>query len=274
MSAFTSVANNPRASWLEYLGLPEDMDEWTLVDVKDSVSSYLRPADVAAGLPVVPQERLITLADFKHYLTTVGEPYRFMAANRPRVEGDDEAAGSAGSAKAAELARATADLAMVPDVCFQADFELSRPEPVLTKFGFDPQRLANILTGYHNLQETLMGDRNPHKLFFFEIKRNQPVVPVTADGMSTRLARVTQRLTGLGGGTAIALGAQMLRTIFVTWLDSKRANVAERDVISRWMMHSLGTQTGTYTKKRKPRSLVGSGRKKKRTTLNIVELHI
>jgi hypothetical protein len=153
-------------------------------------------------------------------------------------------------------------------------FELSRPEPVLTKFGFDPQRLANILTGYHNLQETLMGDRNPHKLFFFEIKRNQPVVPVTADGMSTRLARVTQRLTGLGGGTAIALGAQMLRTIFVTWLDSKRANVAERDVISRWMMHSLGTQTGTYTKKRKPRSLVGSGRKKKRTTLNIVELHI
>jgi hypothetical protein len=32
-------------------------------------------------------------------------------------------------------------------------FELSRPEPVLTKFGLDPQRLANILTGYHNLQD-------------------------------------------------------------------------------------------------------------------------
>lgn len=141
-------------------------------------------------------------------------------------------------------------------------FELSRPEATLSKFGFDPQRLAGILLDYHNLQQTLLGDRNPHKLFFFEIPREGPVRAVSGDGMSTRLARVTQRLTGLGGGTATPLGAQMLRTIFVSWFDSKRPTVAQRDVLSRWMMHSLSTQTGTYTKTK--RTLTGDGVKKKR----------
>ena len=29
----SSVANNPRSGWLEYLGLPEDLDEWTVEDL-------------------------------------------------------------------------------------------------------------------------------------------------------------------------------------------------------------------------------------------------
>ena len=203
MSAFTSVANNPRASWLEYLGLPEDMDEWTLVDVKDSVSSYLRPADVAAGLPVVPQERLITLADFKHYLTTVGEPYRFMAANRPRVEGDDEAAGSAGSAKAAELARATADLAMVPDVCFQADFELSRPE---TFAQFSPPDQSGVvgmvalekLGGYlDSVELKLLSEVSQRSVGFFDaLKSYEDLTNEVSDGCA-QIEAMRKRLRAL-----------------------------------------------------------------------------
>jgi hypothetical protein len=141
-------------------------------------------------------------------------------------------------------------------------FELSRPQPILTKFGFEPRRLADILLEYHNLQVTLLGDRNPHKLFFCEIPKEGPVRPVSGDGMSTRLARVTERLTGLGGGTAVPLGAQMLRTIFVTWFDGKRPTAAEREEISKWMMHSPGTQIATYTKSK--RTLTGDGAKKKR----------
>jgi hypothetical protein len=141
-------------------------------------------------------------------------------------------------------------------------FELSRPQPILTKFGFEPRRLADILIEYHNLQVALMGDRNPHKLFFFEIPKEGPVRPVSGDGMSTRLARVTERLTGLGGGTAVPLGAQMLRTIFVSWLDSKRPTAAEREEIAKWMMHHPGTQLRTYTKTK--RTLTGEGGKKKR----------
>jgi hypothetical protein len=141
-------------------------------------------------------------------------------------------------------------------------FELSRPQPILTKFGFEPRRLADTLLEYHNLQVTLLGDRNPHKLFFCEIPKEGPVRPVSGDGMSTRLARVTERLTGLGGGTAVSLGAQMLRTIFVTWFDGKRPTAAEREEIAKWMMHHPGTQLRHYTKSK--RTLTGEGGKKKR----------
>ena len=37
------VVNNPRASWAEYLGL-QDMDEWTLDDLKETVSAFVAPA--------------------------------------------------------------------------------------------------------------------------------------------------------------------------------------------------------------------------------------
>ena len=34
----SSVANNPRSGWLEYLGLPEDLDEWTVEDVRSTAA--------------------------------------------------------------------------------------------------------------------------------------------------------------------------------------------------------------------------------------------
>eukprot|EP01047_Picozoa_sp_COSAG01_P070416 COSAG01_NODE_10666_length_2108_cov_4.768044_2_plen_435_part_00 len=47
-------------------------------------------------------------------------------------------------------------------------FELSRPQSILTKYGFELRCLADTLLEYHNLQVTLLGDCNPHRLFFFE----------------------------------------------------------------------------------------------------------
>ena len=130
---FSSTVNNPRTSWLEYLGLPEDFDEWTLVDVKDSVSSYLLPAGEGAAATTSltgHEERTLTLADFADYNRRIGQPYRFMAAHRPQPKPDGAASssnGAAGDAAGAPPDAQMADLSMVPDACFRDDFELSRP---------------------------------------------------------------------------------------------------------------------------------------------------
>ena len=95
-------------------------------------------------------------------------------------------------------------------------------DPTLSKFGFDPERLAEMLRGYRNLQQDLLGDRNPHDMVFFEIKRQQPVAHMTSEGMSTRMSRLTERLTALNGGTPVTIGAQMFRTLFLSWFHSKK----------------------------------------------------
>ena len=50
----SSVANNPRSGWLEYLGLPEDLDEWTVEDVRSTaaglgLSALVGPATAPAA---------------------------------------------------------------------------------------------------------------------------------------------------------------------------------------------------------------------------------
>eukprot|EP00966_Prymnesium_polylepis_P076028 1762715-Prymnesium_polylepis.1 len=58
------AVNNPRSSWLEYLGL-QDLDEWTLDDLKDSVTGLVAPG--GAQVPAA-SENVITLSDFRDYL--------------------------------------------------------------------------------------------------------------------------------------------------------------------------------------------------------------
>ena len=119
--ALSSVSNNPHTSWLEYLGLPEDLDEWTLVDVKYSVSAYLSPAEGGGTASVNSDPQTITLNDFIDYLRSVGEPYCFMAVKRPHQSADEADSSTAKRA-------VKADLSNVPIVCFEADFDLSKPE--------------------------------------------------------------------------------------------------------------------------------------------------
>lgn len=125
------VVNNPRESWMEYLGL-QDMDEWTLDDLKDTVTAFVAP--VAAPLPPARSEGLITLGDFRDYLQRVGEPYRFLAANRPQAAAPIRATSSADAASASASLDAAASqrLGMVPEACFDEDFDLSRPETFAT----------------------------------------------------------------------------------------------------------------------------------------------
>ena len=94
---------------------------------------------------------------------------------------------------------------------------------------------------------------------FFELKRNQSVAPMTAEGMSTRMNRITQRLTGQ------TLGAQMFRTIFLSWFNGKKPSMEDREAVAERMMHSVKTQLGTYTKstQNRPRSLEGAGAPKR-----------
>mgnify|MGYP007078077696 CR=1 FL=1 len=124
-----SVVNNPRSSWLEYLGL-QDMDEWTLDDLRGSVVGLVSPATGSVPAPA-PSETAITLGDFQDYLQRVGEPYRFLASNRSQPS----VGAAAGSSSAPSIADADAppagrstQLGMIPDACFSEDFELSRPE--------------------------------------------------------------------------------------------------------------------------------------------------
>ena len=146
-------------------------------------------------------------------------------------------------------------------------------DPTLSKFGFDPERLAEMLRGYRNLQQDILGDRNPHDMVFFEIKRQQPVAHMTSEGMSTRMSRLTERLTALNGGTPVTIGAQMFRTLFLSWFHSKKPTMPEREVIAERMMHSVETQLSTYTKDK--RAQTGAGQKNKnRKRIKLADLTI
>jgi len=116
------------------------------------------------------------------------------------------------------------------------------------------------------LQQRIVGARNRYEYLFFEVKRAtnlstpQNVEVVSAEGMSTRMTRITKRLVDQ------PLGAQMFRTIFLSWFDGKRPSMAQRKTIASWMMHNVKTQLGTYTKAKRPlKSLTGSGKRRKVT---------
>ena len=152
-----------------------------------------------------------------------------------------------------------------PDTDFEINTDATRRFPLtadatLTKYGFNPVKLGAILMNYWTLQQSLLGDKNPHDLVFFEMKRDQSVVTMTSEGMSTRMSRITERLTGQ------TLGSTMFRTIFLSWFKTKRPSMTEREAIADRMMHHVKSQLNTYTKspqKRPPRTLEGSGAAKK-----------
>ena len=159
-----------------------------------------------------------------------------------------------------------------PTVDFRLDGPATRrlplvPNATLNKFGFAPAELARLLTGYRALQQAIVGDRNPYDYVFFELKKAGPVARMTDDGMSTRMGRITQNLVGQ------TLGAQMLRTITVSWFNDRDPTMGERETIAEWMMHNVQTQLGTYTKdagtKRKKTTLKGAGKRPRVTAKDL-----
>ena len=48
-----------------------------------------------------------------------------------------------------------------------------------------------------------------------------------------------------------------MRPSFVTWFETKRPTMDEREIIADAMMHSVATQMGTYTKKTAGRKRLG-----------------
>ena len=135
--------NRPVGSWLEYLGL-DGLDEWTIDDVKKSVSSYVHPVEDRLN----EQERhQVGFHDFSNYLERIGEPYRFMAANRPTASrriSDDDHNGAGGDAITGGRTRPT-DLSLVPDICFKTDFELAHPQ-TFAHFSPPDQPHASMVT--------------------------------------------------------------------------------------------------------------------------------
>eukprot|EP01043_Picozoa_sp_COSAG02_P008151 COSAG02_NODE_254_length_26937_cov_16.503950_30_plen_491_part_00 len=122
---------------------------------------------------------------------------------------------------------------------------------VLEKYGFNPVRLGKILTGYQAWLNVVMGDRNPKQFLFFDPKRGQNAEPLTDDGAKSRLYTITKKLVGKD------LGAQMLRPLFLTHLDTQNPTTADREIIADCMLHSVATQMGRYTKKTGPRKRLG-----------------
>ena len=209
----SGVVNNPRATWLQYFGLPEDLDEWTLEDARSAMSSYVSSAAAAsttngggaaasvsasaasgagATTVVARDEREITIDDFKNYLQRVGEPYRFMAASRQSAaegaegsaDGRDGAPSSsaAASAVARSAAERAAELSHVPQLCFAEDFDLSNPE---TFAFFSPPDQAHAtsmvtlekLNGYLDTVElTLLAEVSSRSEGFFDALKSYEVL--------------------------------------------------------------------------------------------------
>ena len=98
--------------------LPEDIDEWTIEDLRGLVVTPA-PAFPAES----PESKLqVTLADFRGYLESVGNPYRYLTANRPVAGGCNGDGGTSSSAQD------TPSLAGVPEICFRNDFDLAQPD--------------------------------------------------------------------------------------------------------------------------------------------------
>jgi hypothetical protein len=174
-----------------------------------------------------------------------------------------------------------------------ADFVLDNPRryelkanPVLTKFGFSPEGLGQLLADYRKLirkREGLFSDKfpyetekyptvnpNPYEFLFTDGVFDGDTDGVHADGMESaisdvayarRLGRLAQKLVGK------ELKSQMLRTLFCSWLDDQDPSLEERKVVGDWMQHSIEHQMGTYTKRPPPeRREIDHAEKKSRGT--------
>ena len=241
--AGAGVTNNPRTTWLEYFGLPDDLDEYTLSDVTSAVSSYVLPAAAAAAVggssgpaalaatgnptsaavSTSAHEKLITLADFKDYLQRVGEPYRFMAANRPRSAEDLADANGAGASDPNGDAAAP-DLSTVPELCFEADFDLSKPATFAYFSPPDQPHAASLtlerLAGYLDTVElTLLSEVANRSDGFFEALKSYDVLNREVSEGCAQIEALRQRMRSLEAN----LVEQSLR---LPTLVRRRANTA------------------------------------------------
>jgi hypothetical protein len=139
-------------------------------------------------------------------------------------------------------------------------FDLAAPDAVLQKFGFSPQHLQNYLQVYRSAVQQIHGEANPDQFVFFGANGT----PHSPDTMARRMGRMTKRLFGT------TLQSQMMRTLFVSWFDSQRPTMPERKHIARWMLQTVETQMGTYSKRDPVSQAHGGG--KKRRMLTVQEL--
>lgn len=136
------------------------------------------------------------------------------------------------------------------------------PDATLTKYGFQPNLVAEMLRRYSRASAQAFGaGRNPHSYIFYDyVGTAGDVKSVQEDALSKRLGRLLKTLTGR------APRSQLFRPIFVTWFGMQRPTMEERDYFTEWMMHSLEMQLSAYDK----RLLAGEvevGAKRQRTLL-------
>ena len=136
------------------------------------------------------------------------------------------------------------------------------PDATLTKYGFQPNLVAEMLRRYSRASAQAFGaGRNPHSYIFYDyVGTAGDVKSVQEDALSKRLGRLLKTLTGR------APRSQLFRPIFVTWFGMQRPTMEEREYFTEWMMHSLEMQLSAYDK----RLLAGEvdvGAKRPRTLL-------
>ena len=156
-----------------------------------------------------------------------------------------------------------------------ADFVLDNPRryklkanPVLTKYGFSPEGLAQLLTDYRQLSRKRDDmfyaefpydpvkyptvNPNPYEFLFPDGIFDRDTDGVHAPGWESAITDVAYARR-LGRLTKSKLGkelkSQMLRTLFISWFDEQNPTLSERKVIAEWMQHSVQRQMGTYTKR-------------------------
>ena len=110
---------------------------------------------------------------------------------------------------------------------------------ILAKYGFAPERLAEMLAQY---RAELLQEINPNEYLFFKTTAGS-AVPLGKDALAKRMGRLMNDLTGK------MVQSQMFRTLFLSWLDTKRPSMVDRKHLAKWMLHSVEKQMGTYSKK-------------------------
>ncbi|EOD09244.1 vacuolar protein sorting 54 [Emiliania huxleyi CCMP1516] len=198
----SGATNNPNTSWLDYFGLPDDLGEWTIDDVRSTVATMT-----------------ITVADFEHYLATVGEPFRFLATHRPNGGGGGGggegealsnghgggAAGNGGRAIAADVTErlgASPQSCAVPQVVFEERFDLTDPSTfaVFSPEGAPHATLVTIerMTNYLDQVEiTLLGEVSSRAEGFFEALVSYDRLGAEVEAGVRQLAAMRERLRDL-----------------------------------------------------------------------------
>ena len=221
----STITNNPRLTWLEYFGLPDDMDETTFADVSSAFSLYLNGRTNHSSLhsnAAVTEERVVTSADFSDYIQRIGNPYRFMAENRPTSH---EAVGSTQAADDCLNDDISSTLSKVPEICFQKDFDIC----VANTFAcFSPPNqpyaasLVTLekLTGYLDTVEiTLLSEVSSSSEGFFDALRSY-------DELNTQVALSCEHIQVLRRRMRFLAKNLVYKSLRLPTLVRRRANTA------------------------------------------------